>query len=310
MADIDTVLSESFKRVAEAGDPTGVAELIRSRVAAGDTGTPSDGGSGFAGGSGWTWLPWVGVGVVVAIAGAVVGASGVFGSLQPADSAPVNGLPVAQFTSGLDCPGGSAVVAFRPGDRVLAVARSDDSAYLGVRSPFDRADTVWLPVSAVDVDEGEPAISSLEVGGCPEPVVTVLQPSTPPSAPPVETTKPKPPSNPHPPQPPAPDTTAPVLGTPSGAQSIGCTAGYGSKPETTTITIPASDNTAVTGVSIGWSGADSGNGSMSKSGGNWTFTYNPPDSTFGNVTFTMVAHDAAGNQSAPKSFVVNVDCLI
>ena len=91
MADVDTILSESFKRVAEPGDPTGVAELIRTRVAAGDTGTPSNGGSGFAGG-GWTWLPWVGAGIVVAIAGAVVGASGVFGSLQPADSAPVPGL--------------------------------------------------------------------------------------------------------------------------------------------------------------------------------------------------------------------------
>jgi hypothetical protein len=303
MADIDTVLSESLKRVVEPGDPTGVAELIRSRVAAGDTGTPSDGGSGFAAGSGWTWLPWAGAGAVVAIVGAAVGASGVFGSLQPAGSAPAPGLSVSQVTSGLDCPGGSAVVSFRPGDRVLAVARSDDSAYLAVRSPFDRADTVWLPVAAVDVDEGEPAVSSLEVGGCPEPVVTVAEPSMPP-------TPTKPPTKPAPPKSPAPDTTKPTLGTPSGTQNIGCTAGYGSKPETTTITIPASDNTAVTGVSISWSGADSGSGSMSKSGSNWTFAYNPPDSTFGNVTFTMVAHDAAGNHSAAKSFVVNVECLI
>jgi hypothetical protein len=310
MADIDTVLSESLKRVVEPGDPTGVAELIRSRVAAGDTGTPSDGGSGFASGSGWTWLPWAGAGVVVAIAGAVVGASGVFGSLQLAEPASAPGLSVSRVTSGLDCPGGSAVVAFGPGDRVLAVARSDDSAYLAVRSPFDRADTVWLPVSAIDVDEGEPAISSLEVGGCPEPVVTVAQPTTPPTTPPVETARPKPPSNPNPPTPPATDTTKPVLGTPSGTQSIGCTPGYGSKPDTTTITIPATDNKAVTGVSISWTGQDSGSGSMSKAGSNWTFTYNPPDATNGNVTFTMVAHDAAGNQSTLKSFVVDVDCLI
>lgn len=151
MADIDTVLSESFKRVAEPGDPTGVAELIRSRVAAGDTGTPSS-GSGFSAGGGWGWLPWVVGGLAVAVVGAAVGASGMLGSLQSADSVLAPGLSVARFASGLDCPGGSAVVSFRPGERVLAVARSDDSAYLAVRSPFDRADTVWLPVSAVDVE--------------------------------------------------------------------------------------------------------------------------------------------------------------
>lgn len=298
MADIDTVLSESFKRVAEAGDPTGVAELIRSRVAAGDTGTPSDGGSGFAGGSGWTWLPWLGAGAVVAIAGAVVGASGVFGSLQPADSAPVNGLPVAQFTSGLDCPGGSAVVAFHPGDRVLAVARSADSAYLGVRSPFDRADTVWLPVSAVDVDEGEPAISSLEVGGCPEPVVTVLQPSTPPSAPPVETTKPKPPSNP---QPPAPVDHAPVV------QSVTVSDDHIYSGESTTISAVATDDHGVSSMLISWSGADSsGEQAMTKVGGHWEFVY-PENGQFGTVTFSVRAVDTANQKSAPKTVSVLVE---
>ncbi|GAA3731401.1 hypothetical protein GCM10022239_04990 [Leifsonia bigeumensis] len=305
MADIDTVLSGSFKRVAEPGDPTGVAELIRSRVAAGDTGTPS-GDSGFAASSGWSWLPWAGAGLVVAIAGAVVGASGVFGSLQPADSAPVPGFPVAQFTSGLDCPGGSVVVAFRPGDRVLAVARSDDSAYLAVRSPFDRADTVWLPVSDLVLDEGEPDLASLEVDGCPEPVVTVVPAPEQPTEPPTPSASPVP-QPPAPPQPPAADTTPPTLGTPSGVQNIWCST---LAPEATTISISASDNKGVTGVSISWNGADSGNGSMTKSGSTWKFTYNPPNDAFGNVTFTMVAHDAAGNQSTPKSFVVSVQCLI
>jgi hypothetical protein len=193
---------------------------------------------------------------------------------------------------------------------VLAVSRSEDSAYLGVRSPFDRAETVWLPVSAVDLDESQSAISSLEVGGCPVPVVTVSAPSAPPSAPPVETTRPAPPSNPQPPQPPAPDTTPPTLGTPSGAQSLGCTPGYGSKPDSTTVSIPASDDRGVAGVTITWNGADSGSGQMTKSGSTWTFGYNPPDITLGNVVFTMVARDAAGNPSVPKTFTVTVECLI
>jgi hypothetical protein len=298
MADIDTVLSESLKRVVEPGDPTGVAELIRSRVAAGDTGTPSDGGSGFASGSGWTWLPWAGAGVVVAIAGAVVGASGVFGSLQLAEPASAPGLSVSRVTSGLDCPGGSAVVAFRPGDRVLAVARSDDSAYLAVRSPFDRADTVWLPVSAIDVDEGEPAISSLEVGGCPEPVVTVLQPSTPPSAPPAETTKPKPPSNPNPP---ASVDHAPVV------QSVSVSDDHIYSGESTTISAVATDDHGVDTVLISWSGADSsGQQAMTKVGGHWEFVYHE-NGHFGTVTFTVRAVDSANKTSAPKSVNVLVE---
>jgi hypothetical protein len=292
VAEIDSALSESFKRVAEPGDPTGVADLIRSRVAAGDTGTPSDGGSGFSAG-GWTWLPWLGAGAVVAIAGAVVGASGVFGSLQPAGSAPVPGLAVSQVTSGLDCPGGSAVVAFRPGDRVLAVARSDDSAYLAVRSPFDRSDTVWLPVSAVDLDEGEPDLSSLEVDGCPEPVVTVVEPSTPPTTPPVE--KPQPPSRPQPPQPPAPVDNPPTLGT----VSISDNTLY--QGDSTTITATASDDHGVSAVQISWSGADSGSGQMTKVGGQWKFDYTRTANDDGTITFTVRAVDTKNQKSAPQS---------
>jgi hypothetical protein len=296
MADIDTVLSESLKRVVEPGDPTGVAELIRSRVAAGDTGTPSDGGSGFAAGSGWTWLPWAGAGAVVAIVGAAVGASGVFGSLRPADSAPAPGLSVSQFTSGLDCPGGSTVVAFHPGDRVLAVARSDDSAYLAVRSPFDRADTVWLPVAAVDVDEGEPAVSSLEVGGCPEPVVTVAEPSMPPTP-----TKPAPTKPPSDPNPPAPVDHAPVV------QSVSVSDDHIYSGESTTVSAVATDDHGVDTVLISWAGAESsGQQAMTKVGGHWEFVYHE-NGHFGTVTFTVRAVDTANKTSAPKSVNVLVE---
>ena len=311
-ASIDQLLGESLKRVAEPGDPAGVAELIRARVAGGDTGTPSNGGEFTSGGpgSGWPWLPWTGGALAVAIVGGTIGATGVFGILAPPEvvagaEALAPSLSVSHVASGLDCPGGTPVVGFHPGDRVLAVARSDDSSHLAVRSPFDRADTVWLPVSSLVLDEGQGSIDSLEVDGCDEPVITLLPPIVAPEP------KPEPPApKPKPPAPPAPDTTKPVLGTPSGVQNIGCAAGYPGKPETTTISVSATDNKAVTGVSISWTGAASGSGQMSKSGSTWTFTYNPPDTTFGNVTFTMVARDAAANQSPAKQFVVNVDCLI
>lgn len=310
---LDELLGASLKRVAEPGDPAGVAEAIRARVDAGDTGTPSTGNEFGAGsGGGWPWMPWLGGAVTVAVVGGVVGASGVFGSLRPGEPASALGdapsLSVTHVTQGTDCPGGSPVVGFQPGDRVLAVARSDDSAHLAVRSPFDRSRTVWLPVSVVEIDAGQAPVASLPVDGCLEPTVTLLPPPEPEPEP-----EPEPPADepapPQQPQPPAPDTTPPTLGAPSGVQNIACAGGY-PKPETTTIAVSASDNKAVTGVSISWTGEDSGSAQMSKSGSVWTFTYNPPDTTFGNVTFTMVARDAANNVSPPKHFVVNVDCLI
>lgn len=317
MAEIDALLSSTLKRVAEPGDPTGVADAIRSRVVAGDTGTPSD-GSTFDVGSGWTWLPWIGGGIVVAIVGAVVGVSGVFGSLQTADSASAPAFGVSQVAAGLDCPAGSPVVVFQPGDRVLAVARSADSAYLGVRSPADRSDTVWIALGELELDPGQASVSELEVGGCPVPQVSVTPTAEPevtpaPDAPvPPQPPAPNPPDPPNLPQPPAPDTTSPTLGAPSGVTPIGC-----SPPGVTTsaISITATDNKAVTGVAISWSaqfGLDSGAGQMTKSGSTWTFTYDPPDQfgSGGDVTFTMVARDAAGNHSAPKSYIVHVNCLI
>jgi hypothetical protein len=322
MAEIDGLLSDVFGRVAQPGDPSGVVESIRSRVAGGDTGTPADGA--IFGRDGWSWLPWLGTGVVVAVVGAVVGASGVIAPLGPGafgagassgqpgvGGAVAFGLP--HTTAGLDCPGGRPVAALYAGDRVLAVARSDDSAYLGVRNPADLSGTVWVPVADIVVDPGQAPVDELEVDGCPTTLIEVIEPEPEPepSPEPRPDEKPKPGPKPGPVTPPAPepDKTAPKLGTPSGAQNIACGQGY-PKPETTTISISATDDKAVTGVSISWSGADSGSGSMTKSGSNWSFTYNPPNTTFGNVTFTLVARDGAGNQSGAKSFVVNVDCLI
>lgn len=256
------------------------------------------------------WLPWVGAGLVLAIAGAALGASGAFGAPRAAGVAPHLGSAISQTTSGLDCPGGAQVAAFAPGERVFAVARSDDSAYLGVRSPFDRDETVWVPRSAVAVDPGEPAASTLPVDGCPVPVVTVAplspEPATEPEAP---EQQPQPPRQPQPqprPQPPTPDT-APSLGTPSGVQNVGCTAAFG--PETTTIAVPANDDHGVEAVTVSWSGVDSGTAELTRSGASWTFRYDPPD-VIGTVTFTLVAHDTAGHASAPATFTVTVNCLI
>jgi hypothetical protein len=50
---------------------------------------------------------------------------------------------------------------------------------------------------------------------------------------------------------------------------------------------------------------------MSNGGSTWTFTFDatgPGDR--GDVTFSMVASDAAGNRSAASTVSVFVDCLI
>lgn len=71
MAEIDDVLSSALKRVAEPGDPTGVADAIRARIAAGDTGTPAS-SSGFRR-TGWRrWLPWIGALLLLLLIGGTV----------------------------------------------------------------------------------------------------------------------------------------------------------------------------------------------------------------------------------------------
>lgn len=305
MDDVDTFLSESIKNAAEPGDPSGVAELIRSRVAAGDTGTPSPDGPSFDAGSGWSWLPWVGGGLVVAVAGAAIGVSGLLGG-PLSGSEPATGFNVSQFAAGLDCPAGARVVSFMPGDRVLALARSEDSAYLAVRSPYDRSDTVWVALDDLELDPDQPSVASLEVDGCPVPVVTAKAKPSPNSEPqpqqPSAPQPPSPPSPPDPPDPPAPDN-APTLGAASASPQSINTSGSG---DTSTVSVSAADDHGVSKVIISWSGADSGSGLMSKSGSNWTFSYHPTPSVNGDVVFTLRAVDTAGQQSSPRSVTVDV----
>src|SRR5690349_4735895 len=144
MAEIDVLLSSSLKRVAQPGDPAGVADAIRSRVDAGDTGTPAS-SSGFGGGGPLSWLPWIGVIAVAGIVGGTMGATGVFG--EEAAPPPPSPAGISSYidghVDGLACPGGAVIGSLDPGQRVYAVERSDDTAYLSVRDPYDLTRTVW-----------------------------------------------------------------------------------------------------------------------------------------------------------------------
>ncbi len=147
MAELDELLSTTLKRIAPPADSSGVAEAIRARVEAGDAGisAASSTAPGWGGGGAAGWLPWIGVVVVVGLVGGGVGVSGLAG-------AATDETVVVGHTSVLDavvdagsCPGGPVVRTLSADTRVLAVARSEDSAYLGVRNPDDVAATIWVP---------------------------------------------------------------------------------------------------------------------------------------------------------------------
>ena len=169
------------------------------------------------------------------------------------------------------------------GEHVYAVLRTADSGYIGLRDPSNVSTTIWVPSSALVQTD----FSSLPIGGCGmasiEPVPVVV-------APPVVT--PGKPSKPGAPK----DTTKPTVGKPSvdNAANNNCYA---------RVIVTASDNVAVTSVSISWSGHNTGSGQMTSTGGHWQYLYQGGMYTTnsGPTTFTVVAHDAAGNSSLASS---------
>lgn len=302
---IDAALRDAFHRAAEPGDPTGVADAIRSRVAGGDAGTPATGPSapGFRGGPSWI-LPavLVAVGAVVAgTLGAGLGASGTFGRIT-------DEVSVAGYTSVLtaraalsSCPGGPIIGSIGSNTRVLAVERSADGQYLGIRNPADFSSVAWILSRAVTIDDYQPLASSLPVvDECP--VVTVSTPAPEPTPEPTLEPTPEPAPQPGP----ATDTVKPTLGTPTATPNpVYNQNDNGNGPEPLIIQVAASDNVGVASVLISWTGAMSGSGPMSKSGGVWKFSLNMPPDHFGHIIFTMRAKDAAGNLSSPVSIDVD-----
>jgi hypothetical protein len=80
----------------------------------------------------------------------------------------------------VDCPDGTPVASLARGDRVLAIGRSDDGAWLEIRSPVDLDSGAWVPteVLAGDVDRLELArlpVEACELGPLP---TTTLPPET------------------------------------------------------------------------------------------------------------------------------------
>jgi len=293
LKDVDSVLRDSFARIAEPGDPAGVVDSIRTRMDAGDTGTPADSsgfGSGFGGGS---WLPWGAMVVVAGLVGAGLGLTGVVGA-PTAEVIQLTVLAVDATTDAYDCPDGAAVSTFSANERALVVARTEDSAWLGVRDSYDYSRTVWLPASVVSVDAGQGDVDAVPIQDCVVPEVVINTPA------PVPTVEP---------EKPAVDAKPQITGIAQSEKTIHQT-NY--PPDRSVFTVTATDDKSVASVTASWPASNevpAGSANLVKSGGVWTFTfgpYNTVDYTSYDLTITFVAKDSAGQASAPRTAIITL----
>jgi hypothetical protein len=298
--ELDGVLRDALQRAAQPGDSTGVADAIRSRVAAGDPGTSvaSSTAPGWGGGV-WSWMPWVGLIAVGALVGGAVGVSGAVG--RPAGDVTVD-VPVSigESAPAHSCVDGPIIGRIAANTRVLAVQRSDDALWVGVRDPGALGGTIWVTLGDVSLDEGMPALDELPVGGaCPETVVVV----------PTEEPTPEPTQEPAPDPAPS-DTTGPMLTSGNAKPNPISMEGFPEcGPTVAVVSVNATDPSGVKSVTATWSG---GTASLDRSGSQWKFSFS--EATIGsndtNYPITLTARDNAGNKS---SIVVNVTveyCLI
>jgi hypothetical protein len=292
--ELDGVLRDALQRAAQPGDSTGVADVIRSRVAAGDPGTSvaSSTAPGWGGGA-FSWLPWLGLIVLAGIGGTALGASGVFAS-EPREILSGYTAVLDDSAPAASCPGGPVIGSLSAGDRVLAIARSEESDYLGVRDPNDFARTLWFARAVVVVDPGQADVASLPVEACPVATVEVVEPAPVP----VPTAEPAPVPGPAPAPGPS-DTTAPKINTATGTPNPLFNV------DPLLLRVTAGDNVGVVGVTVSWSGEFTGSANMSLVGSEWRYTFTPPDDGGGDIHFTFRARDAAGNVSSPVMITID-----
>ncbi len=236
--------------------------------------------------------------LLTASVGATLGLSGVISRPEVIDPLSASSID-SRRADAFDCVGGAVVTSLPAGQRVLIVSRSADSQWVGVRNPSATESTVWLPVPVLTLDDSETLGDTLPVGGvCPETTITLD--SVPEEA---EEEQPSGPTG---------DTGAPTIDALSTSSTpIGCDNNF---PNTlATLTATASDDTGVTAVALSWTGAYTGSGAMQRSGASWVFTFDAGGDGFnyrGDVVFTAVATDAAGNSSAAASATLFVDCVV
>jgi hypothetical protein len=222
---------------------------------------------------------------------------------------------VASGVHAYGCPGGAVAEELQPGTRVLAVERSDNGSWLGIRDPYALTRTVWLPAGAVVVDAGQPAVDTLDVGGCP---VAAVEPSASPNE---ATATPQPTLEPTP----AATATISATHTPKPADKIPPSIsagpwgvspvfgqGWSCGPSNSKITVTATDNVGVTAVSASTTFPGASITLKGHSGSGYDFLFQMPvvNPATGTTSVTFKARDAAGNARAITVSLAVSYCLI
>jgi uncharacterized protein YraI len=189
------------------------------------------------------------------------------------------------------------------GQRALVVGRSAQSDWFLISLP-DKAEKCWVSKSTVEF-QGD--INLLAVISAPPPpqIITVTVPLPPPqiitvTVPPIIIVPP----------PLLVDVTPPVVSFPSASPSpidVGCS--Y--NPGTTVVSVTVTDETGVSNVVARWGFAgQSGEVSMSSSGGGGYQAVIGPLNTVGELAITVFAEDLAGNSAESGPAIVQVQNCI
>ncbi len=297
-------------------DPAALAAELAARV----TGTPGGGTPPKRG-------PWPGRGgpgplAFFGAAGLVLGAGtgfaiGAFTGGQEATLSVQVGADTA--VPAYACPGAGIVDELVRGDRVYAIGKTDDGAWIVVRDVRDGYIPVFVDASYIELD----AAADLETMSCDDvgtwtPYVEATTPSPASSPTPTETSAPAP----HATAKPTPDTTPPSLANAAGVpgniweQDGGGITCPGSYARTSTVSVNATDNKGVASASMTYTvpGAGSVTRTMSKSGSTWSATFGPvahstvPEPGPHSVSITITVKDTSGN-SATTSASVSVHSI-
>ena len=125
------------------------------------------------------WLPSVGLTVAAGLVGGALGPLGALGTQETNELVAAPAGVLAETTPAYLCAGGAAIGTLSAGERVLTVARSEDSSWLGVRNPDSLVDTIWLSASVVTIDAGQDAAGLPTGGQCPVVTARTDQPAAP-----------------------------------------------------------------------------------------------------------------------------------
>ncbi len=272
--------------------------------------------------------PWLGLGArgpfaVLGAAGLVLGAG--TGYALGASGGGDEAVPVQVGSAGgtvpaYACPGAGVVDQLVRGDRIYAIGKTDDGAWIVVRDVRAGYAPVFVDASYVELD----GAADLETMNCDDvgtwaPYVEATTPApveTPAPAPaPHATTKPAPVETTA--APPPPDTTPPTLanahGTPGDIweQDGGGITCLGGPARTSVVSVNATDDKGVASASMTYTvpGAGPVTRTMSGSGSTWSATFGPvaastvPDSTAPSVTVTITVKDTSGNSATTTASV-------